>query len=40
MDAPDDPGPPFGSWGRIYAAVLVVAAAVIGAIAVFSGWPY
>ena len=40
MDEPDEPVPVFGSWRRIYAAVLVCAALVMGAIAVFSAWRY
>ncbi|HET8645612.1 MAG TPA: hypothetical protein VFO85_09005 [Vicinamibacteria bacterium] len=40
MDAPEERVPLFGTWGRIYAAALVCAAAVITAIAVFSAWRY
>ena len=32
--------PIFGTWRRIYAAVILVAVAVMGLIALFSGWPY
>jgi hypothetical protein len=39
--APDDEGVPlFGSWPRIYAAVLIAAVLSMGAIALFSRWPY
>ena len=40
MDEPDDPVPVFGSWRRIYAAVLVCLALVMAGIALFSSWPY
>jgi hypothetical protein len=32
--------PIFGSWPRIYAAVILCALAVMGLIAVFSSWKY
>jgi hypothetical protein len=38
MDEPDDPVPVFGSWPRIYTAVIVSAVVVMGLIAVFSRW--
>ena len=40
--APDDDEhvPIFGTWRRIYAAVIFCALAVMGLIAVFSGWKY
>ena len=40
MDEPEEPVPVFRSWRRIYTAVIVCAVAVMGAIALFSGWPY
>ena len=36
----DDPVPLFGSWPRIYAAVVACALVVMGLVAVFSAWPY
>ncbi|MBI3932306.1 MAG: hypothetical protein HY317_02730 [Acidobacteria bacterium] len=36
----DDPVPVFGTWRRIYAAVIVSALVVMGLVAVFSNWPY
>ena len=36
----DEPVPLFGSWPRIYAAVVACALAVMGLVAVFSAWPY
>ena len=40
--APDDDErvPIFGTWPRIYAAVILCALAVMGLIAVFSSWKY
>jgi hypothetical protein len=40
--APDDDErvPIFGTWPRIYAAVILCALVVMGLIAVFSGWKY
>ncbi len=35
-----EPVPIFGTWARIYAAVVVAALLVMGLIAVFSRWPY
>ena len=32
--------PIFGTWPRIYAAVIVSAVVVMGLIALFSGWDY
>jgi len=32
--------PVFGTWRRIYAAVIAAALLVMGLIAVFSRWPY
>ena len=40
MDEPDDPVPVFGTWRRIYTAVVVCAVTVMGLIAVFSRWPW
>lgn len=40
MEEIEDPVPLFGSWRRIYFAVLVCAVLVMGAIALFSVWPY
>ncbi len=37
---PDDPVPVFGSWPRIYAAVVVCALAVMGFVALFQFWSY
>ena len=40
MDQSPD-GPPFlGTWPRLYAAVLLLEAAMIAAIAIFTHWPY
>jgi hypothetical protein len=36
----DERVPIFGTWPRIYAAVILCALAVMGLIAVFSGWKY
>ena len=36
----DEHVPIFGTWPRIYAAVILCALAVMGLIAVFSGWKY
>jgi hypothetical protein len=36
----DDPVPIFGSWPRIYTAVIVTIVVVIGLIAAFSSFPY
>lgn len=38
--ASEDPVPVFGSWPRIYTAVIVSALLVMVAIALFSGWPF
>ena len=40
MEEPEDPVPVFRSWPRIYGAVLACAVLVMGAIALFSGWPW
>ena len=41
MDEPsDDPVPIFGTWPRIYAAVIVSALAVMALVAVFSVFDY
>jgi hypothetical protein len=40
MDDEQDPVPIFGSWPRIYAAVIVCALAVMGLIAAFSRFPW
>ena len=38
---PDDEGVPiFGSWPRIYAAVIALALLVMALLAVFSNWPF
>ena len=37
---PDDPVPLFGSWPRIYAAVVVCALIVMGLLALFATWNY
>lgn len=39
-EPPDDPVPIFGTWRRIYAAVIVAALAVMALVAVFSAFPY
>jgi hypothetical protein len=36
----DDPVPVFGTWPRIYAAVVLSALAVMALVAVFSSFPY
>ncbi|MEE8217870.1 MAG: hypothetical protein V3S03_02780 [Vicinamibacteria bacterium] len=36
----DGPVPLFGTWPRIYAAVIVCALVVMGLLAFFSGWSY
>lgn len=36
----DGPVPFFGTWPRIYAAVIASALVVMGLLALFSGWPY
>jgi hypothetical protein len=36
----DERVPIFGTWPRIYAAVILCALAVMALIAVFSGWKY
>jgi hypothetical protein len=38
--ADDEPVPVFGTWPRIYAAVIVSALAVMALVAVFSAFPY
>ena len=38
--APDEPVPLFGTWPRIYAAVIVSAIAVMALVAVFSSFPW
>ncbi|HVR69494.1 MAG TPA: hypothetical protein VMT87_01505 [Vicinamibacteria bacterium] len=37
---PDDPVPIFGTWPRIYAAVIVAALASMALVALFSAWAY
>ena len=37
---PDDPVPVFGTWPRIYAAVILCALLTMALIALFSGWPF
>ena len=36
----DDPVPAFGTWPRIYAAVVVWDLIVMGLVALFQHWPY
>ena len=36
----DGPVPLFGTWPRIYAAVIASALVIMGLLALFSGWPY
>jgi hypothetical protein len=36
----DEPVPVFGTWPRIYAAVIVSALAVMALVAAFSAFPY
>jgi len=36
----DDPVPVFGTWPRIYAAVVLSALAVMALVALFSSFPY
>jgi hypothetical protein len=36
----DDDVPVFGTWRRIYAAVIVSALVVMGLLALFSSWKY
>lgn len=38
--ADDETVPVFGTWRRIYAAVLLNAALVMGLLYLFSRWPY
>jgi hypothetical protein len=35
-----DPVPVFGTWTRIYAAVILCALSVMGLLALFSSWKY
>jgi hypothetical protein len=37
---PEEPPPLLGSWPRVYGVVLLLEAAVLLAIAIFSRWPY
>ena len=39
-DDEDDPVPIFGSWGRIYAAVILSALGVMVLVALFSAWDF
>jgi hypothetical protein len=39
-EPPDDPVPIFGTWPRIYAAVIVWTLANLALIALFSAWAY
>ena len=39
-EPPDDPVPVFGTWPRIYAAVILCALLSMALIALFSGWPF
>ncbi len=36
----DGPVPLFGTWPRIYGAVVAAALVVMALLALFSGWPY
>jgi len=36
----DDHVPVFGTWPRIYAAVVATALAVMALVALFTSWPY
>jgi hypothetical protein len=36
----DGPVPLFGTWARIYGAVVLSAVLVMGLLALFSGWAY
>jgi len=36
----DGPVPLFGTWPRIYGAVILSALVVMGLLFLFSGWPY
>jgi hypothetical protein len=38
--ADEGPAPPLGSWGRLHAAVIAAALAVMAALAAFSRWPF
>jgi len=40
MGPDDDPVPIFGTWSRIYLAVIVSALAVMALVALFSVFPY
>jgi hypothetical protein len=39
-EPPDDLVPIFGTWPRIYAAVIVCALVIMALIALFSAWKY
>ena len=39
-EPPDDPVPIFGTWPRIYAAVILSALLWIARVALFSGWAF
>jgi hypothetical protein len=39
-EPPDDPVPIFGTWPRIYAAVVACALVTMALIALFSAWTY
>ena len=39
-DDADEPVPIFGTWPRIYAAVIACALAVMGMVALFSRWGF
>jgi len=39
-EAPDERVPIFGTWPRIYAAVILCAVAVMALVALFSSFPY
>ena len=39
-EPPDDPVPVFGTWPRLYGAVIVSALVTMALIALFSGWPF
>lgn len=40
MERMEEERPPLGSWGRLYAAVVVSAVLHIALVALFSGWAY
>jgi hypothetical protein len=40
MNEPDEPVPLFGTWTRIYAAVVALNVVVIALVWAFSAWPF